>query len=418
MEPIILVHGGAGDIPDSRDQGKHDGVRQAARIGYSVLRETNSALDAVEAAVKSMEVDENFNAGYGSVLTLNETVEMEASIMRGADLATGCVTLLRDIKHPISLARMTMEPIILVHGGAGDIPDSRDQGKHDGVRQAARIGYSVLRETNSALDAVEAAVKSMEVDENFNAGYGSVLTLNETVEMEASIMRGADLATGCVTLLRDIKHPISLARMVMEKTPHNFLGGEGAMDFAREQGVEILSPPGQLVTEHAKRALESFKKQQNLGNSQPGKTEIGHEAPVPGEVGTVGAVAIDTAGRIAVATSTGGITGKYVGRIGDTPLLGCGTFADDRFGGVSTTGHGESIMKFVLAKDIINRIAFQGVTAQQATEEAVKEMTKVTGGTAGAITIDKDGNIGIYFSSKKMSWAYQKGHEITYGIRH
>ncbi|XP_059617128.1 probable isoaspartyl peptidase/L-asparaginase GA20639 isoform X2 [Phlebotomus argentipes] len=305
-----------------------------------------------------------------------------------------------------------MEPIVLVHGGAGDIPDSRDQGKHNGALIAARIGYRVLKETNSVLDAVEEAVKSMELDENFNAGYGSVLTLNETVEMEASIMRGSDLSSGCVTLLRDIKHPISLARIVMEKTPHNFLGGEGAMDFAVRQGIEILSPPGQLVTETARKALETFKKTQNLGSSQPGKTEIGHEG------GTVGAVAIDRLGRIAVATSTGGITGKYVGRIGDTPLLGCGTFADDRFGGVSTTGHGESIMKFVLAKDIVNRIAFQGVSAQKATEESLKDMTNITGGTAGAITIDKDGNIGIYHTSQKMSWAYQKGDNLFYGIRH
>ncbi|GAB0087189.1 Probable isoaspartyl peptidase/L-asparaginase CG7860 [Sergentomyia squamirostris] len=310
-----------------------------------------------------------------------------------------------------------IEPIVLVHGGAGDIPDSRDPGKNDGARAAARIGYKVFQETNSVLDAVEAAVKSMELDGNFNAGYGSVLTLNETVEMEASIMRGSDLASGCVTLLKDVRHPITLARMVMEKTPHNFLGADGAMDFAAEQGVEILSPPGQLVTEQAKRALERFKEERTQGLSMPGKTEIGQEAPNPGDVGTVGAVAIDRDGRIAVATSTGGITGKYVGRIGDTPLLGCGTYADDRFGGVSTTGHGESIMKFVLAKDIINRIAFKGLNAQQATEESLVEMTKVTGGTAGAITIDKEGNVGIFFTSKKMSWAYQKGTEIHYGIR-
>lgn len=152
--------------------------------------------------------------------------------------------------------------------------------------------------------------------------------------MEASIMSGVDLNGGCVTLVEDILHPITLARRVMENTNHTFLGGNGAMRFAKEQGIPILSPKGQLVTQHAKDALEAFKRDQALGISTANaKTEIGHQDIVPDYgVGTVGAVAIDKNGNIAVATSTGGMTGKIVGRIGDTPLIGSGTYADNNAG--------------------------------------------------------------------------------------
>ena len=293
-----------------------------------------------------------------------------------------------------------MEPIVLVHGGAGDIPDSRDAGKLSGCIVAAKIGYQCLSAGGSVLDAVELAVKSMELDENFNCGYGSVLTLKGTVEMEASIMNGSDLRAGCCTLIQDIVHPISFARRVMEKTPHNFLGGRAAMDFAVAQGFTVGSP-GSMVTEKAREALEDFVKNNSLSRS---------------EVGTVGAVAIDSQGNVAAATSTGGRTGKYEGRIGDTPLVGCGTYADNRFGAVSSTGMGEDIMRFVLAKDIISRMELLGSSAQEATQVSLEEMRKRTQGTAGAITIDAQGGVGIYWTSEKMAWAYQKGDKVYSGI--
>lgn len=310
-----------------------------------------------------------------------------------------------------------MEPIVLVHGGAGDIPDNRNQGKIDGVLLAVQEGYKALLESNSVLDAVEAAVNSMEKDDYFNAGYGSVLTLNGTVEMDASIMTG-DLNGGCVSIVKDIMHPISLARRVMEKTVHTFLAGDGVMDFAREQGVEILEP-GQLVTEYAKEALNEFIENQKKGGTKFARTEIGEDKSSKkayGEVGTVGAVAIDADGNIAVATSTGGITGKLPGRVGDTPILGSGTYCDNRFGGVSTTGHGETIMRYNLAHEILKRIQFQNKTAQEATSEALTEMTALLEGTAGAITIGSSGEVGIYFTSQKMAWAYRKGDCVHYGI--
>lgn len=219
---------------------------------------------------------------------------------------------------------------MLVHGGAGDIPDSRVNGKILGVKLSANIGYGILKNGGSVVDAVEAAVKSMELDESFNAGYGSVLNLDGEVEMDASIMIGSNLSAGAVTIVKDIAHPITLARLVMEKTPHVLLAGHGANKFAREQGIETL-PEGTLVSKYALEALEDFKK---TGDN---RTEIG--AKNIGEVGTVGAVAIDSEGRLAAATSTGGINGKMVGRSSDTSMIGSGTYADDLFGAVSTTGN-------------------------------------------------------------------------------
>lgn len=293
-----------------------------------------------------------------------------------------------------------MEPIVIVHGGAGDIPKSRVHGKLRGVRQAAQIGYYTLVTNGSALDAVEAAVKHMELDDFFNAGYGAVLTSEGTVELEASVMDGKTLKAGCIAGVVDIMHPISAARRVMEKTPHNFLGFHGANKFIKQQRDFELLKPNALVTDYAKEALEDWKEERKSGASTFAKTEIGHRRDEKGD--TVGAVAIDQYGNIAVATSTGGITGKLPGRIGDTPVLGGGTYCDNRYGGVSTTGHGEAIMKACLAHDIIKRIDYLKEDAQTATESACKQMTERFLGTGGAITIDSKGNIGISFTSKRM----------------
>lgn len=303
------------------------------------------------------------------------------------------------IRHISVVELKVMDPIVLVHGGAGDIPKSRIHGKLRGVRQSAQIGYYTLMQTGNAMDAVEAAVQHMELDEFFNAGYGAVLTTEGTVELEASVMDGKTLKAGAVAGVVDIMHPITAARRVMEKTPHNFLGFHGANKFLKHQDLKILAP-GALVTEYAREALEDWKAEQKSGGSQFAKTEIGHKRDEKGD--TVGAVAIDQYGNIAVATSTGGITGKLPGRIGDTPMLGCGTYCDNRFGGVSTTGHGETIMKSCLAHDIIKRIEYLGEDAQKATETACKTMTERFFGTGGAITIDGKGKVGIWFTSKRM----------------
>ncbi|XP_068631767.1 probable isoaspartyl peptidase/L-asparaginase CG7860 [Battus philenor] len=302
-----------------------------------------------------------------------------------------------------------IKPILIVHGGAGDIPDSRIQGKLDGVRLAVREGYKLLLQNGTALDAVEAAVMSMEKDINFNAGNGSVLNLAGEVAMEASIMCGKNLDVGAVTLINEFLHPISIARKVLTDSPHCFLGGAGAKEFALEKGFSTV-PPESLITDNAVAALKEFLEQ----GGEFGKTQVG---PSEGGVGTVGAVAIDANGHVAVATSTGGITGKAVGRIGDTPQIGSGTYAADNVGGVSTTGHGESILKYCLAHTII-KLMENGDSAYTATKIAVTGMTSVLNNTAGAITLSKDGDVGLSFSSKKMSWAYIKDEKLFYGIEH
>ncbi|XP_073977868.1 isoaspartyl peptidase/L-asparaginase-like isoform X1 [Rhodnius prolixus] len=305
-----------------------------------------------------------------------------------------------------SMAPVT--PVLVVHGGAGDIPDSRVQPKLDGVRKAARVGYKVLRESGNVLDAIEAAIHVMEDDDAFNAGKGSVLNLAGGIEMEALVTEGAHFNAGSVTLVKNISHPISLARMVMEKTPHTFLGGDGVEEFIQKMGIPRV-PESSLITDAAKKALDEFKKR----GGQPSETEIG----IKGDVGTVGCVAVDNKGHVASGTSTGGITGKYKGRIGDTPLPGCGGYSDDLIGAVSTTGHGESILKYNLAHRVLS-VMEQGTTAKYATNKACQDMTSRVGKTAGAITVSNKGEVGIGFTSKRMSWAYQIGDEIHYGIEH
>ncbi|KAG4074355.1 hypothetical protein HA402_008764 [Bradysia odoriphaga] len=330
------------------------------------------------------------------------------------------VVISNGARDNVNLPR-AIEPIVIVHGGAGDIPDSRDNGKHRGTKLAVRLGYKKMLAGGNAIDAVEEAVRSMELDENFNAGYGSVLNLDGVVSMDASIMSGGNLNAGCVTLVEDILHPITLARRVMENTNHTFLGGEGAMKFAKAQGIPILTPKGQLATQSAKDALEAFKRDRDMGISTVNaKTETGHSTvdKLYGEPGTVGAVAIDQFGNIAAATSTGGMTGKMVGRIGDSPLLGSGTYADNNSGGVSTTGHGETIMRYNVAQKIVQRIEFLGETAEVATRAVLEAMTDRLIQTAGAVTIDAGGNVGFFWTSEKMAWAYRKGDEVHFGIKH
>ncbi|XP_075154631.1 putative isoaspartyl peptidase/L-asparaginase CG7860 [Haematobia irritans] len=321
---------------------------------------------------------------------------------------------------------MTIQPILLIHGGAGDITDARVPGKLEGMKKALRSAIEHLvpsnpEEEGNGLNAVEAAVRAMECDENFNAGYGSCLNLDGKAEVEASIMEGDKLRAGCVTLLHDIMHPISVARYVMQKTPHTFLGGAAAQKFALVHGFEQMAD-GSLVTDDARRALQEFKDRQAKGlDTIFARTELDaqQQQSTVGESGsTVGAVAIDANVNIAVATSTGGITGKVSGRIGDTPLLGCGTYADNKIAGVSTTGHGETIMRFNLAQKILSKIQYQNKNAQEATMEACNEMTERLTGTGGAITIDAKGNVGVYWTSKRMAYAYIKGNKLKYGINH
>ncbi|CAH1403708.1 unnamed protein product [Nezara viridula] len=305
-----------------------------------------------------------------------------------------------------------VQPVFVVHGGAGDIPDCRKQVKYEGIKKAAMEGHRVLYATGNVLDAVEAAVRTMEDDENFNAGRGSTLNAAGEVAMDALVTEGKNLSAGSVTLVKNIANPISLARMVMEKTPHAILGGEGVEEFIVKMGFPRV-PDDYLITEFEKKALEEFRKR-SLADGKSSLTNVGDRTL--GDVGTVGCVAVDSTGHVASGTSTGGTTGKYKGRIGDTPLPGCGGYSDDEIGAVSSTGHGETILKYNLAHRILTLMQ-QGESPQNATVAACESMTKRIGNTGGAITVSNKGEIGIGFTTDRMAWAYQLGDEYNVLLR-
>lgn len=283
---------------------------------------------------------------------------------------------------------------IIVHGGAGDFGAEDDSAPCiAGCLNAARIGRKILAAGGSALDAVQAAVMALEDDPTFNAGYGSAMNLRGEVETDASVMRGEDGGAGAVGCLKDVKNPIALARRVMEKTPHVLLVGDGARDFAVEQGFGLL-PPLALVAPNAK-----VKWQKALAKREA----KGH--------GTVGAVARDDAGHVAAATSTGGTMLKRPGRVGDTPLIGCGTYADDLLGACSCTGLGEAIIKSTLARHAIDLCA-DGQPPSEVAALAIKQLTRF-GGDGGLILVDARGRVGFAFNSARMAraWVDSEGVE-------
>uniref|UniRef100_A0A1A9WCK5 Isoaspartyl peptidase/L-asparaginase n=1 Tax=Glossina brevipalpis TaxID=37001 RepID=A0A1A9WCK5_9MUSC len=286
----------------------------------------------------------------------------------------------------------------------------------NGVKIASHIGFETLLSTGDVVSAVEKAVRSMETNGAFNAGYGSVLNWEGDIQMDAAIMNGSDLNAGCVSLITDILHPISLARCVMEKTRHIYLAGYDAMSFAVENNFTLL-PDGALITNESKQALEDYKNSINGEINEFDEFSLRNKLMETfGSPGTVGAVAIDANGNLAAATSTGGITGKMPGRIGDSPILGGGTYADNTVGCVSVTGHGESIMRFNVASRILALVKYGGLQAQEATSIVLNEMTERFNHTAGVISIDYQGNLGIYFTSQHMPWAYHTSSELHYGI--
>ncbi len=289
------------------------------------------------------------------------------------------------------------DPVIIIHGGAWDIPDRLVELNLRGVEEAVDKGWSVLKRNGTALDAVVAAVNSMEDNPTFDAGIGSVLTEDGTVEMDAMIMDGLTLGAGSVAGLRDIRHPVDLARIVMEKTPHVLMIGEGARRLAEKYHVERLTQE-KLVTEEARRELAEWLNK---------KREASHD--------TVGAVAIDHRGNIAAATSTGGTTGKLAGRVGDVPIIGSGGYADNRVGGSSSTGHGESIMKVNLARLVLNYVE-AGTPVQEATERGLSYMKNRVNGTGGIIALDKKGAVGHSHTTERMVWATAQRSGVESGI--
>lgn len=289
---------------------------------------------------------------------------------------------------------------LAIHGGAGTISRAtmsaeREAAYRDGLQEALMRGWEVLQDGGAALDAVERAACVLEDNALFNAGRGAVFTHDEQHEMDAAIMSGKDLRAGAVAAVGGIKNPITLARRVMEETEHVLLCGRGAEEFAREAGFEVAPP---------EYFFDAFRYEQFLEARREGEVRLDH-SPVK-KFGTVGAVARDAEGHLAAATSTGGMTNKRFGRIGDTALIGAGTYADDRTCAVSCTGHGEFFIRAVVAYDVACLMKYKGLTLNEACEQVVGTSLREMGGEGGLVAVDSWGNVALPFNSEGMYRAW------------
>ncbi|HEY0627369.1 MAG TPA: isoaspartyl peptidase/L-asparaginase [Allosphingosinicella sp.] len=295
---------------------------------------------------------------------------------------------------------------LVIHGGAGvierkNLSPEKDKEIRAALDHSLATGSKVLAGGGSALDAVEATVRELEDNPNFNAGRGAVFTYQGTNELDAAIMDGRTRAAGAVTGATATKNPISLARAVMEKSPHVFLSREGADEFSRQQGLE-QAPPEWFATPERRRQLEELKSK-SLSYFD-----------VDLKYGTVGAVALDTQGHVAAATSTGGLTGKRWGRIGDSPIIGAGTYADDRACAISATGAGEYFIREGAAHEICARMRLAGESAQKAADVVMKEIGEL-GGTGGVIVVTPKGETVYSFNTPGMyrGMASAKGRSVA-----
>jgi beta-aspartyl-peptidase (threonine type) len=286
-------------------------------------------------------------------------------------------------------------PSIIVHAGAWDIPADRIQAHKEGCLKAVIKGWNILRDSGSAEDAVEEATKAFEENPEVDSGRGSGLNAAGLIEMDASMMNGTTFRAGAVAAVRNILHPISLARKVMNESEHILLVGEGANRFAREVGIEECSEDDLVVERERAKWLE-FLHNQKVDNAVDQAEH--HE--------TVGAVALDDSGTIVAGTSTGGTPLKFHGRVGDSPLIGCGTYADSSIGGISCSGLGENIIKVVLAKTVIDFLRENGGNPQRAAEDGIAVLHEKVRGTGGVIVIGKTGNIGTTFNTRCFARAY------------
>ena len=276
-------------------------------------------------------------------------------------------------------------PVLVIHGGAGAMPRAemsaaRERAYRAGLEAALDAGFAILERGGTSLDAVVEVVRTLEDDPQFNAGRGAVLDHQGLVELDASLMEGHTLRAGAVAGVSHVKNPILLARLVMEKSPHVMLIGAGAEEFGLEHGVTMV--PNTWF--HTERRLEELER---------AKAKV---------IGTVGAVALDRSGNLAAATSTGGMENKRFGRVGDSPIIGAGTYADNSSCAVSATGHGEYFIRAAVAHDICARIAYGRIPLAQAAREVIQEKLRTMGGTGGVIALDAAGNLVMEFNTEGM----------------
>jgi len=292
-----------------------------------------------------------------------------------------------------------MKPVaIAIHGGAGTLlkgqmTDEKEAAYKDALRDALRFGHAVLTQGGSAVDAVETSVKLLEDSPLFNAGKGSVFTAEGTHEMDAAIMEGADLHAGAVSLITGIKNPVSLARDIMEKSEHVFMAGEGAMKFATSHGHGV---------EEASYFYDELRYQQWQEIKDSDHFQLDHSVKKDSKFGTVGAVALDTQGNLAAATSTGGMTNKKWGRVGDSPIIGSGNYANNNTCAVSCTGSGEFFIRGVVAYDVSCLMEYKGLSLADAASEVIHNRVLQLGGDGGLIAIDSYGNITMPFNTEGM----------------
>lgn len=300
----------------------------------------------------------------------------------------------------------------VIHGGAGTIERSRmtperEKAYREKLSEALAAGFDVLKRGGAGLDAVIAAITLMEDSPLFNAGKGAVFTSAGTNELDASIMDGKTLKAGAVAGIKRVKNPIRLARLVMDDSPHVMMVGEGAETFAGQKGLELVDPK-YFQTEERLRQLERRQEEERRKNNEPlSKSGLGGEALLleDKKYGTVGAVCLDRAGNLSAGTSTGGMTNKRFGRVGDSPIIGAGTYADNETCAVSCTGDGEYFIRRVVAHDVSAAMLYGGKTLKEATALVLEKVGRL-GGTGGLIAIDKRGNIALPFNTSGMYRGY------------
>jgi L-asparaginase / beta-aspartyl-peptidase len=309
--------------------------------------------------------------------------------------------------------------VLVIHGGAGTILKSqmsteKEKAYTAALNKALDLGNAILKNGGTALDAVEVAVSSMEDDSLFNAGKGAVFTNEGRNELDAAIMNGQTLAAGSVAGVTTIKSPISAARAVMEKSPHVMMVGQGAEKFAQQQGLEVVDP-SYFYTESRWKGLQKAKAEDSL-KMQMDHTDTSKKIMLKQQenkdykYGTVGAVALDRYGNLAAATSTGGMTNKKYGRVGDAPIIGAGTYANNATVAISGTGWGEYFIRLVMAKTISDMMEFGKMKLKAAADEMVLKRLPALGGDGGLIAVDKSGNIAMPFCTEGMYRGYIKSN--------
>lgn len=310
---------------------------------------------------------------------------------------------------------------ILIHGGAGTIrkknlSDSLEKAYKDKLEEAIRAGHEILKNGGDAMDAVTASINIMEDSPLFNAGKGAVFTHEGNNELDASVMDGKTLNAGAVAGVTQIKNPINLAVEVMDNSDHVLLAGDGAETFATSRGIELVDP-SYFYTERRYRSLQRAIKKEKVTLDHDEKVSFADPFIKDSKYGTVGCVALDKNGNLAAGTSTGGMTNKRWNRIGDSPIIGAGTYANNATCAVSSTGWGEYFIRAMVAHDISALMEYKGVSVEEATEEVIQNKLTKLGGTGGVIAIDSQGNVSMEFNTKGMYRAHMDANDnLVIGI--